>query len=277
MTTHRRLLERSRQVNEVWLRSWGCRVEHHGFCTSVSHPSVSDFNALYDLRSADDLEPALRLAGQMAAQTSRHPAILLPDTAAFVGAQHTLLSHGYEVRLRSETIVVEAAEAGRIAPGEVAVQPVTEDTVTLWVDLYVANYGVTGVPAWVNRERWLNAFRGEPRVHFFFLDLAGRARGTVQLVEANNGCCGVYSLTLPSASRRLHLLRLVGAAVVAASKQMGCQLISFDRLRSASRRGVHRSLRTLGRDGLRFYVVSSDMGYILAAEASSSLPSVPLR
>lgn len=270
MDTSNRLLQKSREVNEVWLRSWGCQVRHHGFCSSVTHPSVSEFNALYDIRSPEDIDSVLDLAIRMADRSGLRPTVLLPDRAEFTDAVQKLVWQGYHLRTRNETIVVETSFAAGLETEAASMQSVTEDTLQAWIGLYRANSGSRKESAITDEVRWGAAFRGEPRVHFYFLDLSTRNRGTVQLVEANNGCCGIFSLTIPVAVRQLRLLRLVSKSVFRAAVQLGCDYATFDRVRPASRRRPTRGLLTLRRNGLCWHIVSTESGYIPGKQPSTS-------
>lgn len=158
-------------------------------------------------------------------------------------------------------MVIDCTSQPLVSTPNVVLHSVTAQTIATWIELYERNYAWQPSPSDANWKRWIRMFASEPRVDFLLVEWQGCECGTVQLADPDNGCCGVYSLSMPSGHRGVRTLRHIGSELMRLAFDRGCRWLSFDRLRPTARTKEPRGTLALRFRAPLWRVASSETGY----------------
>ncbi len=247
-----------REVNETWLKGWGCEVRHLGFCVLARHPDFAEFNALYDLSSPSDLVRVLAVAER---EFPSGCAVYVPNSPQFEDCHATLTQMGYLPAFRTQTLAAKAQAQPGPSGHRVGLAAVEPGSFDLWGYLYQKNFAISpGVMA-ADRARWRALMQSTPAAHFFLVTVSGEPIGTVQLVAPGNRCCGIYGLSIAPQLRSVTLLGRVHRELAIAGARLDSDWVCFDRLRPARGRTGRPTRQQFRWRRLELFVVSSDTGY----------------
>jgi hypothetical protein len=257
------LLLKARETSEVWLRAWGCQIRHLDFCTLIRHSESPDYNAIYDIASPSAVAAALRLAAEVASDMGSQPTLFIPNSPEFAAAHQRLAALGCSAAARSETIAVSVELPSVASEPNFRLKPVVAAALDRWIDFYETN---SAHAPGSDRHRWTQVFESEPGVQFLLIEPGGEACGTAQITDVGNGCCGVYSVSMPVRLRGLRFLKRLRNVLTSYARARNCAWLTFDRLRPLSRVKRIASGESAGSSR---QILSSETGYVLSAGSTS--------
>ncbi|MGO9261491.1 MAG: hypothetical protein ACLQU1_35085 [Bryobacteraceae bacterium] len=216
-----KLLAKAREVNDVWLIGWGCRLRRFGAFRVLENSQLRDYNTIYDVAEPEYVRSATEWAQRIGA------VLYLPQEVRFAEARRQTTAADWRSVFRTETVVARLSEAAIPAERRVSLKAADEGSLNRWTDLYRENYGFPDNLLEANRERWALAFRSEPAIRFYFATVDGEPAGTAQLVLLKNGFCGIYSLAMPIERRGLPILYALAVKLIGESMRLGATWICY--------------------------------------------------
>jgi hypothetical protein len=252
-----RPLAKAREVNDVWLVGWGCRLRRFEEFRVLENSQFREYNTVYDVAEPEFVRSATEWAQRIGA------VLYLPQEARFAEARRQTTAADWRPVYRTETVAARLSEAAIPAECRVSLKVADEGSLNRWTGLYHKNYGFPNSLLEANSERWALAFRSEPAIRFYFATVDGEPTGTAQLVALKSGYCGIYSLAMPIERRGLPILHALAVKLVGESKRLGATWICYERLRRIKEepRLLRRFGATLRWCGLNWETLSRDVGY----------------